>query len=310
MPIETSTPRRHAPNPDSLPSRLLEKGNRKFWSPDDIDFSTDAEDWRGLNEPQRAAATVLCSQFVGGEEAVTEDIRPFVAAMAAEGRAADEIYLRQFNFEEAKHTYGFRRWLNAVGVTEELNPHVTQNPGYRAIFCEALPEALHALSRDPSPANQVRASVTYNHLVEGVLALTGYFAWNRACKQNGILPGMQELIRRIGDDERRHMAWGTFTCRRHVAADDRNWEVVQEVMDELLPHAIAQIEWSAAQLEDDPFGSMEGLYEYATDHAGRRLRAIESARGKPVERIDLDYEPERLEEQFGAEDQAALDDVD
>jgi ribonucleoside-diphosphate reductase beta chain len=31
---------------------------------------------------------------------------------------------------------------------------------------------------------------------------------------------MQPLVRHISDDERRHMAWGTFTCRRHVAADE------------------------------------------------------------------------------------------
>lgn len=308
--IEGSTPRRARrkyPNPDSLPLRLLDKGNRKFWNPDVIDFSRDAEDWRNLTEAQRFAATMLCAQFIGGEEAVTEDIRPFLSAMVSEGRLGDELYLQQFRFEEARHTYGFRRWLDAVGAREDLHSHATENPGYRAIFCDALPNALYALSHDPSPANQVRASVTYNHLVEGVLALTGYFVWNRACRQNGILPGMQELIRRISEDERRHMAWGTFTCRRHVAADDRNWELVQEVMDELLPHAISQIEWSMNQLEGNPFGGLDGLFEYATDRAGRRQRAIESARGTSVERIDVDYEPERLEDEFGAEDQATLD---
>ncbi len=35
---------------------------------------------------------------------MTQDLQPFVAAMAAEGRLADELYLTQFVFEEAKHT--------------------------------------------------------------------------------------------------------------------------------------------------------------------------------------------------------------
>ncbi|WP_243793369.1 R2-like ligand-binding oxidase [Saccharopolyspora gloriosae] len=296
-------------NPEALPFRLWQKGNRKFWDPGAIDFSQDAVDWRGLTDEQRFAATMLCAQFIGGEEAVTEDIRPFQAAMAAEGRPADELYLSQFMFEEAKHTQGFRRWLDAVGVRDDLHPHVAGNPGYRAIFYEALPEALHALDHDPSPANQVRASVTYNHLVEGVLALTGYFLWNTTCKRNGILPGMQELIRRISEDERRHMAWGTFTCRRHVAADDANWEIVTERMEALLPHAIAQIEHSLNNWEDDPFDMrIEGLFEYAADRAARRIKAIESARGTPVERIDVDHAPERLEDEFGDEDEAALRD--
>lgn len=54
----------------------------------------------------------------------------------------------------------------------------------------------------------------------------------------GILPGMQELVRRIGDDERRHMAWGTSTCRRHVAADDADWTVFEHRMNELIPMAL------------------------------------------------------------------------
>ena len=45
------------------------------------------------------------------------------------------------------------------------------------IFTRQLPDSLYALAADPSPRNQIRASVTYNHIVEGTLALTGYFTW-------------------------------------------------------------------------------------------------------------------------------------
>lgn len=291
---------------DSLPLRLFAKGNRRFWDPAAIDFTQDAEDWAGLNDEQRFIATMLCAQFVGGEEAVTQDIQPFIQAMGAEGRFGDEMYLTQFLFEEAKHTQAFRLWLDAVGVKEDLHSHVEENPGYRAIFYDALPNALHRLSGDPSPANQVRASVVYNHVVEGVLALTGYHVWNAACRSNGILPGLQQLIRSIGNDERRHMAWGTFTCRRHVAADDANWQIVQDEMQRLLPHAITQIEWTTKQFDGDPFDmKLDGVMEYAGNHALRRLGAIEGARGMSVAAIDLDYSPEQLEEQFHTEDTAA-----
>ncbi|MGC7095650.1 R2-like ligand-binding oxidase [Amycolatopsis lurida] len=292
---------------DALPLRLFDKGNAKFWNPRDLDFDTDAKDWAALSDEQRFVATMLCAQFAGGEESVTHEIQPFIAAMRAEGRFADELYLTQFCLEEAKHTQVFRLWLDAVGVTEDLHDHVENNPGYRAIFYDELPTALGRLIDDPSPENQVRASVVYNHVVEGVLALTGYYVWNRACRAHGILPGMQQLIRHIGDDERRHMAWGTFTCRRHVAADDRNWDVVTEQMQALLPHAIAQIEWTTRQFDGDPFElRLDGVMEYAAGHAMRRLRAIEAARGMPVDRIDLDYSPERLEEEFRSEDEQAL----
>jgi len=112
-------------------------------------------------------------------------------------------------------------WLDAVGMTEDLQSYLEPLPAYRTMFYyDELPDCLNALSSDASPAAQIRASVTYNHVVEGMLALTGYYAWHKICVERNILPGMQELVRRIGDDERRHMAWGTFTCRRHVAADD------------------------------------------------------------------------------------------
>jgi ribonucleoside-diphosphate reductase beta chain len=295
-------------NWDSLPLRLFNKGNAKFWNPTDIDFSRDAEDWQHLSADEQRSVAGLCAQFIAGEEAVTQDLQPFMAAMAAEGRFGDEMYLSQFCFEEAKHVQVFRLWMDTVGLTDDLHGLVQNNPGYREIFYKALPESLHALHADPSPENQVRASVTYNHVVEGTLALTGYYAWHKICVSRGILPGMQQVIRHIGDDERRHMAWGTFTCRRHVAADDRNWEVVQDQMAQLLPHAIAQVQW----LPDDapevlPFElDKDELTAYAADRATRRLGAISSARGMPLTQIDVDASPEQLEEQFGAEDAAEL----
>lgn len=290
-------------NWESFPLKLFVKGNKKFWDPDEIDFSRDAVDWQAMTETERGMASMLCAQFIAGEEAVTEDIQPFMAAMSAEGRFADEMYLTQFCFEEAKHVQVFRRWLDAVGVREDLHRYVADNPGYRAIFYEALPESLRSLRDDPSPVNQVRASVTYNHVVEGALALTGYFSWNKVCTSRGILPGMQELVRRIGDDERRHMAWGTFTCRRHVAADDSLWQVVQDRIGELLPHAVTQIEHAMAQWDEPPFGiTVEELVQYASDRAMRRLGTIESARGQDVTDIDVDHSPEQLEERFNEED--------
>ncbi|MGW5644927.1 R2-like ligand-binding oxidase [Saccharopolyspora sp. NPDC003752] len=299
-------------NWDSLPLRLFNKGNAKFWNPADIDFSKDAEDWQRLDEAEQRSVAGLCAQFIAGEEAVTQDLQPFVSAMAAEGRFGDEMYLTQFVFEEAKHTQVFRLWLDAIGLTDDLHGLVEENPGYREIFYRALPESLHALHADPSPENQVRASVTYNHVVEGTLALTGYYAWHKICVSRGILPGMQQVIRRIGDDERRHMAWGTFTCRRHVAADERNWDVVQDQMAKLLPHAIAQVQWKPEDAPEVlPFElDKDELTAYASDRATRRLGAISSARGVPLAQIDVDASPEQLEDQFGAEDEAELAKLD
>ncbi|ATD72532.1 MULTISPECIES: R2-like ligand-binding oxidase [Gordonia] len=294
-------------NWDSFPLRLFVKGNSRFWDPVAIDFSRDAQDWVELNDEQRRSATYLVSQFIAGEEAVTEDIQPFMKAMATEGRFGDEMYLTQFCFEEAKHTQVFRMWMDSVGLTGDLQPFVADNPFYRRLFYEELPASLHALEHDASPRNQIRASVTYNHVIEGSLALTGYHAWQKVCTRFDIFPGMQKLIRFISDDERRHMAWGTFTCRRHVAADDSLWAAVGERMDELLPLALGMIDWVNQQFDEQPFGLDNNEFlTYAADRAQRRLSAIESARGRSVADIDVDYSPEVLEDAMGEDDAVRL----
>lgn len=284
---------------DSLPLRLWRKGNAMFWDAADIDLSEEAAGWATLEGEDLEAAARLSAMFLAGEEAVTHDIQPFMAAMSAEGRLGDEMYLAQFCFEEARHTEAFRRWFDAVGITENLNPLVDDNPGYRAIFYDALPTALGALHDDPSPANQVRASVTYNHIVEGVLALTGYHAWNTVCRERGILPGMQSIVRHIGQDERRHMAWGTFTCRRQVAADPALWEVVEETMGELLPQALEAINF--LDKYDRPLGlDVADFVAYAGERATRRLGAISSAMGQDVALVETDDAPVALEDELAS----------
>jgi ribonucleoside-diphosphate reductase beta chain len=232
-----------------------------------------------------------------------------MTAMRAEGRLGDEMYLTQFAYEEAKHTQVFRLWLDAVGITDDLHGYLDDLPSYRQMFYEELPESLNTLSSDPSPAAQVRASATYNHVIEGMMALTGYYAWHKICVDRGILPGMQELVQRIGDDERRHMAWGTFTCRRHVAADDANWTVFETRMNELIPLALRNTEEAFALYDADniPFDlTMDEFMQYATDKGMRRFGTISSARGRPLADIDVDYEPLRLEDTFAVEDEKAL----
>src|SRR5436305_10347502 len=145
------------------------------------------------------------------------------------------------------------------------------------------------MSTDPSPAAQVLASVTYNHVVEGMLALTGYYAWHKICVERGILPGMQELVRRIGDDERRPMAWGTFTCRSHVAGDDANWGVFESRMNELMPLALEATAQGFALFDVMPFGLVQDEFvQYAAVKGMRRFGTISSARGRPLGDTDRD----------------------
>lgn len=295
----------------SVPLRLFQKGNRLFWNPADIDFSQDARDWEDLSDNERLGAIQLATLFEAGEEAVTSDIQPFIAAVAAEGRLEDEMYLTQFAFEEAKHLEFFRRWLDAIGQTDDLHEHVNENAGYRRIFYELLPESMQRLTTDASPAAQVRAAVVYNQVVEGVLALTGYHSWQRVTTERQIMPGIQEAITLIARDERRHMAWGTFTCRRHIAADHSLWDVVQDTLNELLTPALSIIDITFDQYEergvDFPFGiTREELSDFATSQFSRRIEVIEAAKKRTVAEVEGAEVEEELEDRLEREGKESI----
>jgi len=293
---------------ESFPMRLFAKGNATHWNPAEIDFALDAKDLAAMTDDERRLTITLAASFMAGEESVTQDLQPFIAAMATENRLADEMYLTQFVYEEAKHTLAFRLWFDAVGLTQDLHEYIEYNDPWMQIFTKELPASLYALEQDASRGNQIRASVTYNHVIEGALALTGYYAWQKVCTSRGILPGMQKIVKHIGDDERRHMAWGTFTCRRHVAADDTLRQVVQDRMGELMGLAAEAVDATFRRFDDKPpFGiDPDEMTAYAMDKLTRRLGAIESARGADLFTIDRDASPEALEEKFHSEDQLVL----
>ena len=60
---------------------------------------------------------------------------------------------------------------------------------------------MHALLTDQSPAAQIRASVTYNLIVEGVLAETGYYAYYNMLDRNNIMPGLKYGVGLLKRDE-------------------------------------------------------------------------------------------------------------
>ena len=183
-------------NRDLPPMRLYEKAKKLgIWNPSDIDFSKDKQDWATFKDDEKDLIWLLLALFAAGEEAVTLDLLPLIEVVAREGRIEEEMYLTTFLFEEAKHTDFFRRFLDEVcDAPVDLSHYHTNN--YKQIFYEILPEALLGLKVDQSPAAQIRASVTYNMVVEGVLAETGYHAFFTMLERNDLMPGLRKEIGR------------------------------------------------------------------------------------------------------------------
>ncbi len=270
----------------SPPMRLFEKAKRLgIWNPSDIDFTQDRSDWLTLDETERDVLMRLTALFQAGEEAVTVDILPLILAIANEGRIEEELFLTTFLFEEAKHTDFFRRFIDEVIQVDEALT-CFHSPSYRALVYEALPAAMAPLLVDPSPAAQVRASVTYNMIVEGVLAETGYHAYLSALEANQLMPGQCQGIRALKQDESRHIAYGIFLVSRLVAVDPSLWSVAEETMNELLPHALGVVGETFAAYDIMPFGLEEELFTaFALSQFQKRLARLEQARTKTLDEV-------------------------
>ncbi len=269
------------------PMRLWRKAKKLgIWNPEDIDFRQDVRDWRRLSESQRETLLHLTSLFQAGEESVTLDLLPLIQVIAAEGRLEEEMFLTAFLWEEAKHVELFRRFLDEV-ADDSSDLSRFHGDSYRTIFYDELPRAMARLSQDPSPAAQAEASVTYNMIVEGVLAETGYHAYHATLARNGILPGMQQAVAHLKSDEARHLAYGVFLLSRLVAAGgDDLWRLIEARMGRLLTPAIGIIGEFFASYDPMPFGlELEEFTDFASRQFQHRLERIEKARRQTVEEI-------------------------
>ncbi|MFC7440698.1 R2-like ligand-binding oxidase [Laceyella putida] len=273
-------------NHSILPMRLYHKA-KKFgiWDPRDIDFTQDQEDWKTLKDDEKEAILRLCSMFQAGEEAVTLDLLPLIRVISLEGRLEEEMYLTTFLWEEAKHTEIFRRFLDEVtGEVRDLSIYHLEN--YRKIFYEFLPQAMERLVDDGSPEAQAEASVTYNMVVEGILAETGYHAFYNSLQRQGKMPGMIQAVGYLKKDESRHLGYGSYLLQRLISEHDHVWDVINKRMEMLLPFAIGVVNELFNEIDPYPFGlDKEEFIHFAMKQFQVRMDVLERARGKTLDEI-------------------------
>jgi len=274
-------------NRQSPAMKLFEKAKvYGVWNPSDIDFTQDKEDWKKLTDDEKDVILRLTALFASGEEAVTLDLLPLILTVANEGRLEEEMYLTTFLWEEAKHTDFFQRFLNEVLEVngEDLSHYYTAS--YGSLFQEALPNALDRLMTDRSPEAQVIASVTYNMIVEGVLAETGYHAYFTMLKNNNLMPGNTFGIQKLKQDESRHIAYGIFLISRLVAENPELMDVAQNTMNTLLMPATNIITEIFDQYDPVPFGlKVDDFTTYAMMHFQKRMMRIQQSQGATMEQV-------------------------
>jgi len=292
-----------------VPMRLWRKSKKLgTWDPAEIDFSQDETDFRQLAADERDLLLRLTAQFQAGEESVAYDLLPLLRVVAAEGRIEEEMFLTAYLWEEAKHVEGFDRFLRTViGTDEDLE--YTFTDAYRQLFLTELPSSLAKLDQDASPTSIAEAAVTYQMIVEGVLAETGYEAYYSVLESNDLMPGMQAFIRNVQRDESRHVGYGVFLLSRLVAEHgDPVWDAIEERMNELIALVIEHIQETLSQYEPIPFGlTVDQFVEHGMSQFQKRIGRIERAREQALD--DVLYagtDPESPDDRAAATKSASL----
>ncbi len=273
---------------ESVPMKLWEKAKKYgIWNPADLDFTQDAIDFKQLSELEQKYILQPIAQFQAGEEAVTLDLLPLIMTVAKEGRLEEELFLTSFLWEEAKHVDSFNLFLNTIFEHKLIDLSDLLVPSYKTIFYEILPEVMDKLTHDPSPVNQAKASVTYNMIIEGTLAETGYFALNKTLEKANIMPGMLDFTVKLKQDESRHIAYGIYLISRLVSENGPEvWKAVEDQMNMLMPLAVGVVDEGNQLFEETPFGlDANEFTAYALDQFQKRFARIQKARNQSMTEV-------------------------
>lgn len=269
---------------NALPLRELRKGRELSWDPHTIDLRRDRSQWEHLTHDERALLLSQVLGFLVGERAVAHDLAPLQQALRHErGHMEEEMYLTQQQFEESTHVEFFQRWMFEV-LPGELGAEVPHPPGeISPILRKTLPEAMTALVDDPSRKAQLRATVVYHQIVEGVLAEIGYQTFYDCLDERQLLPGLREGVRNIQIDESRHIAFGTYLARRILADEPGLRTAFVNWMEDLRPIAVDSTESLFEGFADPmPFGlSRTKAVAYCEALHKRRMDAVLGS--EPVE---------------------------
>ena len=175
---------------------------RQNWKATELDFSVDREQW--VMTPREAQESTIWSlgSFYVGEERVTADLAPFLAA-APTGEI--ELFL--------------------------LAP-------WREVFDDGLRDVARRIQAKPDDLDLfVEGIATYHMVVEGFLAVTGQTLIRDYMLEHSMYPGFCEGFGLVERDEHRHVAFGVRFLRDAIREDPRHRETVERVVLELAPKA-------------------------------------------------------------------------
>src|SRR4051795_1010146 len=223
---------------------LYERWERGNWRATEIDFSVDKVEWREkFSDLERRAALWNYAMFFHGEDAVTDDLSPFIDAAPREEK---KYFLATQQVDEARHAVFFKRFMQEVvergdgtiaGALEATRPELTW--GFVKTFA-MLDRVVDELRRDRSRTALARAVTMYHFIVEATLAQPGQHFIADYLSRRDVLPGFREGMDHVAQDEQRHIGFGVKLL--HDLAREDPVEVPEAVADllrEVFPISVA-----------------------------------------------------------------------
>jgi ribonucleotide reductase beta subunit family protein with ferritin-like domain/putative sterol carrier protein len=214
-----------------------ERGN---WSAMELDFSEDARQWREeFDEFERTAAVWNYALFFWGEDAVADNLSPYIDAAP---REEQKYFLATQQVDEARHAVFFKRFMEEVcgigsGSTASslgaIKPQLT--PGFRKIF-DRLDTMASELRADRSKPKLAAAVTLYHVVIEAGLAQPGQHMISDYLEERQLLPAFREGMRNIALDEQRHIAFGVKLLADLAREDARVPRAVAGLLREVLPY--------------------------------------------------------------------------
>jgi hypothetical protein len=261
-----------------------ERGN---WRALEIDFSEDRRQWHELmTEHERRAALWNYAMFFHGEDAVADDLAPFIDAAP---REEQKYFLATQQVDEARHAIFFKRFMNEVvgrgdgsiaGTLKATEPELTW--GFRKTFA-LLDEITGALRTDTSRVALARAVTMYHVVVEALLAQPGQHFISDYLEKRDLLPGFREGMRLIALDEQRHIGFGVKLLHDLAVEDDGVRDAVADLIRRVTPYSLAVFippNWDRSYTECFGF-TLEEIYTEGARSFEAKLRSA----GLPLESL-------------------------
>jgi hypothetical protein len=276
---------------------LYERWERGNWRATEIDFSADREHWRsGFSDLERRAALWNYSMFFHGEDAVADDLSPFIDAAP---REEQKYFLTTQQVDEARHAIFFNRFMQEVvergdgtvaSALEATRPELTW--GFVRTF-ELLDRVVDELRRDRSRTKLAQAVTMYHFVVEATLAQPGQHFITDYLDARDLLPGFRAGMRNVALDEQRHIGFGVKLLRDLASEDPEVPEAVAEQLRAVTPVSLAVFVppgWDERYVECFGF-TLDAIYEEGARSFEAKFRAaglpIESLPGPQVMPMDM-----------------------